>query len=139
MNLVDFQSEVFDIIHTFSGQANKIVVNTVFIDLVDDLETGLFLSQLVYWSIVQQEKMVIFIKRIASGMRKSELVNTVFEKQEKARGNERSENVCEKANGVPTVHYKLDKTVFRNDHFLLRNRKRKVRNRKMEIAKTNFL
>ena len=27
---------------------------------------------------------------------KSELVNTVFEKQEKARGNERSENVCEK-------------------------------------------
>ena len=45
-------------------------------------------------------------------MRKSELVNTVFEKQEKARGNERSENVCEKANGVPTVHYKLDKTVF---------------------------
>ena len=58
MNLVDFQSEVFDIIHTFSGQANKIVVNTVFIDFVDDLETGLFLSQLVYWSIVQQEKMV---------------------------------------------------------------------------------
>ncbi|MGR5898696.1 hypothetical protein ACT7C8_11455 [Bacillus cereus] len=47
---MDFQSEVFDIIHTFSGQANKIVVNTVFIDFVEDLETGLFLSQLVYWS-----------------------------------------------------------------------------------------
>ena len=46
MNLVDFQSEVFDIIHTFSGQANKIVVNTVFIDLVDDLETGLFYHNL---------------------------------------------------------------------------------------------
>ena len=96
MNLVDFQSEVFDIIHTFSGQANKIVVNTVFIDLVDDLETGLFYHNLSIGQIVQQEKMVIFIKRIASGMRKSELVNTVFEKQEKARGNERSENVCEK-------------------------------------------
>ena len=60
-------------------------------------------------------------------------------KARKTRGNERSENVCEKANGVPTVHYKLDKSVFRNDDFLLRNRKRKFRNRKMEIAKTNFL
>ena len=59
MNLVDFQSEVFDIIHTFSGQANKIVVNTVFIDLVDDLETGLFLSQLVYWSDRTTREMVI--------------------------------------------------------------------------------
>ena len=41
--------------------------------------------------------MSIFIKLIANGMRKSELVNTVFEKQEKTRGNERSENVCEKS------------------------------------------
>ena len=83
MNLVDFQSEVFDIIHTFSGQANKIVVNTVFIDFVEDLETGLFYHNLSIGQIVQQERMSIFIKLIANGMRKSELVNTVFEKQEK--------------------------------------------------------
>ena len=83
MNLVDFQSEVFDIIHTFSGQANKIVVNTVFIDLVDDLETGLFYHNLSIGHV--QQEMGYFIKRIASGMRKSELVNTVFEKQEKAK------------------------------------------------------
>ena len=55
MNLVDFQSEVFDIIHTFSGQANKIVVNTVFIDFVEDLETGLFYHNLSIGQIVQQE------------------------------------------------------------------------------------
>ena len=112
MNLVDFQSEVFDIIHTFSGQANKIVVNTVFIDFVEDLETGLFLSQLVYWSIVQQERMSIFIKLIANGMRKSELVNTVFEKQEKLEEMSVLKTYVKKANGVPTVHYKLDKKRF---------------------------
>ncbi|WJE54866.1 hypothetical protein QRE66_11965 [Bacillus cereus] len=47
---MDFQHEVFDIIATFSGQANKIVINTAFVDFVEDLEIGLFLSQLIYWS-----------------------------------------------------------------------------------------
>ena len=82
--------------------------------------------------------MSIFIKLIANGMRKSELVNTVFEKQEKLEEMSVLKTYVKKANGVPTVHYKLDKSVFRNDDFLLRNRK-KFRNRKMEIAKTNFL
>ncbi|MGR5963949.1 hypothetical protein ACT7DB_05020 [Bacillus cereus] len=139
---MDFQSEVFDIIHTFSGQANKIVVNTVFIDLVDDLETGLFLSQLVYWSDRTTREDGYFYKTDSEWHEEIRISKYGVRKARK-KLEEMSvlKTYVKKANGVPTVHYKLDKNrFFRNDHFLFaKSKKRKVRNRKMEIAKTNFL
>lgn len=128
MNLVDFQSEVFDIIHTFSGQANKIVVNTVFIDFVGDLETGLFLSQLVYWSDRTTREDGYFYKTDSDWHEEIRISKYGVRKaRKKLEEMGVLTTYVKKANGIPTVHYKLDKNrFFEMIISFLRNRKKEI-------------
>ena len=47
---MDFKQQVYDIISQFSGQNNVITVNIAYVDFTGDIETALFLSQVIYWT-----------------------------------------------------------------------------------------
>lgn len=122
---MDFKHEVFSIISELTGQNNIITLNVAFVDFAGDLEAGLFLSQVIYWSDRAKRADGFFyktddewndeIKLTKYGVRKS---------RKKLEELGILETKVKKANGNPTVHYKLDKKRF-VDLFIsfLRNRK----------------
>lgn len=125
---MDFQHEVFDIIATFSGQANKIVINTTFVDFVDDLEIGLFLSQLIYWSDRTTRADGYFYKTDKEWHEEIRISKYAVRKsRKKLEEMGLLSTFVKKANGSPTVHYKLDKKRF-SEMFIsfLRNQKNEI-------------
>lgn len=122
---MDFKHEVFSIISELTGQNNIITLNVAFVDFAGDLEAGLFLSQVIYWSDRAKRADGFFyktddewndeIKLTKYGVRKS---------RKKLEELGILETKVKKANGNPTVHYKLDKKRF-VELFIsfLRNRK----------------
>ncbi|PFJ07797.1 replication protein [Bacillus cereus] len=125
---MNFQHEVFDIIATFSGQANKIVINTSFVDFVDDLEIGLFLSQLIYWSDRTTRADGYFYKTDKEWHEETRISKYAVRKSRKKLEDMGLLNTfVKKANGSPTVHYKLNKKRF-SEMFIsfLRNQKNEI-------------
>ncbi|MGG3233226.1 DnaD domain protein [Priestia flexa] len=129
---MDFKHEVFSIISELTGQNNVITLNVAFVDFTGDLESGLFLSQVIYWADRAKRTDGFFyktddewndeIKLTKYGVRKS---------RKKLEELGILETKVKKANGNPTVHYKLDKKRF-VELFIsfLRNRKNQIANTK---------
>ncbi|MDH2866777.1 DnaD domain protein [Bacillus cytotoxicus] len=135
---MNFQHEVFDIIATFSGQANKIVINTAFVDFVEDLEIGLFLSQLIYWSDRTTRPDGYFYKSDKEWHEEIRISKYAVRKsRKKLEEMGLLQTFVKKANGSPTVHYKLDKRRF-SEMFIsfLRNRKNEISKSQNPFAET---
>lgn len=110
---MDFKHQIFDMINQLTGHDNIITLNVNFVDYTGDLETGLFLSQLIYWTGRGSRKDGFIFKTEKEWNEELRLSKYAIRK---ARKNLEKMGVLEtkvkKAYGNPTVHYKLLKDEF---------------------------
>jgi uncharacterized phage protein (TIGR02220 family) len=129
---MDFKQQVFSLVSQFTGQNNVITVNVVLIDFVGDLEAGLFLSQMIYWSDRTTREDGFFYKTDEEWHQETRLSKYLVRKsRKKLEQMGLLETKVMKANGNPTVHYKFNKNRF-SEMFIsfLRNRKNESANSK---------
>jgi len=102
------QKEVFGIIKSLTGQANILTVPRVFVDYTGNLECALLLSQLLYWCDKGNNKEGWIYKTYKEW--NEEICLTEYAVRKSARKLVKMgilETKVKKANGNPTVHYKL--------------------------------
>ncbi len=121
-----------DIISNFAGQNNILTIPRPFIDFCGDIPTALLLSQLLYWTDKTKRPDGYIYKSYKEW--KSELC--ISERQVKRASDKlKKEGILEtkikKANGAPTLHYRLKKNSFRN-WILAKYENGKEQNGKME-------
>lgn len=108
-----FQSDVYTIIKHFTGHQNVLTVNVTMIDFVGDLETALLLSQLIYWSDKGTRSDGFIYKTDKEWYDEIRITRHSLVKAKKKLG---SMGILEtkvmKANGNPTVHYRINKQEF---------------------------
>lgn len=110
------QENIIKLIKSFSGQSNLIAVPRLYIAMLDgDINTAILLSQIVYWSDKSKRKDGWFYKTY------SEWYEEIGLSQYKIkRGVEALEKLkiletdVKRANGTPTVHYKINMTELEN-------------------------
>jgi hypothetical protein len=105
------QQEVFTLIARLGGSKNKIVVERTLCQYMGSLEGGVFLSQLLYWCDKGSGEW--FYKS-----HKEWHAETFLSEYQVRQASKRSielgflETKLKKANGAPTVHYRLDTEKF---------------------------
>ncbi|WP_061567271.1 DnaD domain-containing protein [Geobacillus stearothermophilus] len=131
---MDFKQQVYDVIASFSGQNNVIVINTAYVDMLGDLESALFLSQVIYWTDKVTREDGFFYKTDDEWSQELRISKYAIRKaRKKLEELGILETKVKKANGNPTVHYRLNKECFIEMVIsFLRNRK----NDHIEIEKT---
>lgn len=128
---MDFKHQVFSLISQFTGQNNVITINVPLVEFAGDLETGLFLSQLIYWSDRGTRSDGFFYKTDKEWHQEIMLSKySVRKSRKKLEELGLLETMIKKANGNPTVHYKFNKELFAEMFISF------LRNRKNELAKT---
>jgi DnaD/phage-associated family protein len=129
---MDFKQQVYDIISQFSGQNNVITVNIAYVDFTGDIETALFLSQVIYWTDRTTRKDGFFYKTDEEWREEIRLSRYAIRKaRKKLEEMGILETKVKKANGNPTVHYRLDKQRFVESFISF------LRNQKNENANSN--
>ncbi|MGF6951857.1 hypothetical protein QF028_004362 [Neobacillus sp. B4I6] len=109
----DFKHQTFDIIRQLTGHENIITLNVAFVDFVNDLECGLFLSQLIYWSDRGTRKDGFIFKSDKEWHDELRLSKYAVRKSKKKLTELGIlETKIKKAYGNPTTHYKLNKEAF---------------------------
>lgn len=102
------QKKVIDLISQFCGQPNILTIPRILIDIAGDINSALLLSQLLYWTPKSKNNGWVYktynnwkdeiglseyqIKKAVSNLKKKKVLETKLKK----------------ANGKPTVHYRLD-------------------------------
>lgn len=120
------QKAVFDTIKSLVGQANILTIPRAFIDLTGSLDAALFLSQSIYWSDKGQDGW--FYKTYQEWTAETSLSEYQIRKAAKMLGKmDIIETAIKKANGNPTVHYRVDIAKL-SDWFLKKLQKRKPKN-----------
>ena len=101
------------LIKSFSGMDRIITIPKIYIELTGDLNTAAFLNQVVFWSDKTSRKDGYFYKTYADWeselcLSKYQIGNCV----KRLKALEIITTKVMKANGTPTVHYKLDYEVL---------------------------
>ena len=133
---MDYQHQVFTLIKRLTGQENILAVPKDIVRFAGDPATGMFLSQLIYWS--------------DRGARKDGYIFKTYKEWEeelgikryyarKAKNNLEEMGIIEtkvkKANGNPTVHYKLIKEEFVKQFIkFIENQEDKLNDSKVDIT-----
>ena len=130
------QEQVFSLIKSFVGQANLLTVPRLFIDYTGDLESALLLSQIVYWAD-KIERQDGFMYKTYSEWQLEIGLNEYSVR--KAANHLKKMGILEtevhKANGNPTVHYRLISGRF-STSFLQYLQKRNLKNPRNENLKS---
>ena len=127
------QQEVFNLIQSLTGQKNILTIPRELINYTGSLETGLFLSQLIYWCDRGGNKQGWIYKTYKEWQ--EEICLTEYAIRKSARQLKDMgilETKIKKANGNPTVHYRLNISKFA-DSFL-----RFQRNQTANTKERNF-
>ncbi|MBE7319118.1 DnaD domain protein [Staphylococcus epidermidis] len=106
---MDNRNQIKEVIKSFSGKDNSINIPIVYIKLLDDYTTAAFLNQLVYWSDRTKRTDGYFYKthkewQIEMCLSRYQVDRAI----NKLKKLELLEVVKKKANGAPTLHYRLD-------------------------------
>jgi len=97
------------LITSISGQDNYLTINRTFVKYMNSLEGGIFLQQLVFWSDKAQSKDGFFYKTYAEWNEEICLSEYSVRKQTKIlKEKGLVQTKLRKAEGSPTLHYKLD-------------------------------
>jgi hypothetical protein len=105
------QQEVFALISKLSGSKNKIVADMTLCKFMGSLQGGVFLSQLLYWSDKGRDGW--FYKTYAEWHEETFLSEYETRQQVKiCKEYGFLETDVRKANGNPTVHYRMDSHKF---------------------------
>lgn len=108
----NLQREAASIIKELTGQARQLTVQRLYVDFMGGLERGLFLSQLLYWSGRAGED-GWFYKTFDEWQEEICLTEyTVRKSIEQCKKFGFLKTKVKKANGNPTVHYKIDDSIF---------------------------
>jgi len=115
---ISFQQKVFDIVQSVTGEKNVLAIPREFIKLTGDLPSGVFLAQLVYWSDKGSRKDGFIYKTSKEWQEEIFLSDYSLRKARKILEElGLLETKTKKANGNPTVHYKLNREAFINRLF----------------------
>jgi len=102
------QEQVFTAIKSLVGQANILTIPREFIDYTGDLESALLLSQIIYWSDKTKRGDGFIYKTYAEWHSETGLNEYAVRKAaNRLKGLGILETQVYKANGNPTVHYRL--------------------------------
>lgn len=105
------RAEVFDLIKEFAGQSNILTVPVAFIRYAGTLEAALLLSQILYWSDKTEDGW--FYKSYKEWEEEISLGEYDVRKAAKSLKDKGVlETRLKKANGAPTVHYRLNEANF---------------------------
>jgi len=105
---MSFQQKVFDVIQSLTGEKNLLVIPKIFVELIGDLESALFLSQLIYWSDKTKNKDGYVYKTYQEW--EEEILLNEYKIRKARKRLEKLEILqtkIKKANGNPTVHYRI--------------------------------
>ena len=133
---MDFQNQVFELIEEFTGQKNILTIPVAFIKYTGSRDAALFLSQLIYWTGKSKNKDGWIYKTYSEW--EEELYMSEYEIRKARKTLEKLgilETKIKKANGNPTVHYRLKKDIF-SETFLKKLQKRTCKNSRNEPLKT---
>ena len=104
------------LITSISGQDNHLTINRTFVQYMGTLEGGIFLQQLVFWSDKTQSADGFFYKSYVEWNEEVCLSEYSVRKQTKVlKEKGLVQTKLKKAEGSPTLHYKLDITGFLKD------------------------
>lgn len=105
-----FQQEVFSIIERETGNANIIAMHQEILRFTGDLETGIFLSQLIYWCDKGAREDGFFFKTLNDWQAETGLsVYAIRRATKRLKKMGLLKTKIKKVNGFPTVHYQLKK------------------------------
>jgi len=106
MNNRDYISSI---ITQFSGQNNIIPIPAIYLKITEDYHTAALLNQLIYWSDRTSRKDGYFYKSYKEWEEEIHLSKyQVMRATKKLKNMGIVETALKKANGAPTVHYKVD-------------------------------
>lgn len=106
MNNRDYISSI---ITQFSGQNNIIPIPVIYLKITEDYPTAALLNQLIYWSDRTNRKDGYFYKSYKEWEEEIHLSKyQVMRSIKKLKNMGIVETALKKANGAPTVHYKVD-------------------------------
>ena len=109
MNNRDYISSI---ITQFSGQNNIVPIPVIYIEITEDYHTAALLNQLIYWSDRTSRKDGYFYKSYKEWEEEIHLSKyQVMRSIKKLKNMGIVETALKKANGAPTVHYKVDSEV----------------------------
>jgi len=118
-----FQQQIFNMIQSLSGEKNLLAIPREIIRFTGDLESGAFLAQLIYWTDKGSRKDGFIYKTIKEWQDEVFISEYALRKiRKRLEGAGILETKLKKANGNPTLHYKINQKVF-VDQFLRFQRK----------------
>jgi len=132
MEAKSFQETVFDAVKSLTGQSNILTIPREFVHYTGDVESALFLSQLIYWCDKGKNKEGWIYKTYQDW--KEDICLTEYAVRKARKKLEKMgilETKIKKANGNPTVHYRL-----KSNEFLEQFLNSFLRNQRNETAKS---
>src|SRR5699024_3057536 len=109
MNEMGNYDDIKNVISTFSGTERHITVARVYLEMLGEFNTAAFLNQLVFWSDKTKRRDGFFYKTYAEW--EDELLLSEYQVRRSSK-NLRDlgliETEVKRANGSPTVHYKVN-------------------------------
>jgi len=118
-----FQQQIFNMIQSLSGEKNLLAIPREIIHFTGDLESGAFLAQLIYWTDKGSRKDGFIYKTIKEWQDEVFISEYALRKiRKRLEGMGILETKLKKANGNPTLHYKINQKAF-VDQFLRFQRK----------------
>lgn len=125
------------IIASFSGQQNTLTIPTLYIELTGDIQTALLLNQIVFWSDKSKRSDGFFYKTYGEWEQETYLTEyQVRRSVTKLKELGFVETKLKRANGSPTLHYKLEFEML-SDSILKKLKKRNLTNLRNETEETS--
>lgn len=114
----DFQQHVIDEIKRICGHKNMIVIPAAVLNFTDDLREAAFLSQLIYWCDKGKSLEGYIYKSENEWFKEIRLTRyMVIKAARKLEADGMLDVMKKRANGSPTLHYKLNREVFFDKFF----------------------
>lgn len=117
---MSYQKDIFDLIARLSGSGNILAVPRMFCEMTGSLESGVLLSQIVYWADKGSDPDGWFYKSYVEWHQDSFL--SEYQVRKGVRAFEKAgllETKLKKVQGSPTLHYRINKRVF--SEWILKN------------------
>ena len=134
---MDNRLQIKSVIKSFSGRENIIPIPVVYIELLGDYHIAAFLNQLIYWSDKTKRKDGYFYKSYKEWKEELFLSRYQIDKSvDKLKELGLIKTSLKKANGAPTLHYKVDMDRL-TEWICEKLTNGNVKNSQMELSKTD--
>ena len=128
---------IASIITKFSGQSNVIPIPVIYLEITEDYPTAALLNQMVYWSDRTKRNDGYFYKSYKEWEEELHLSKyQVRRSTDKLKELNIVETALKKANGAPTLHYKIDLNTLQ-DWIVKKLNNGKLRNLTMDSEETS--